>query len=366
MILATGFIHLLEPSVDALGEGNTLSAGGCIPDSWAAYPYPFALCLASLFATFVSQIVFFRLGTERMHRLVGGRGGARPHIHVVGHPGHVDAPPPPPREERPTSSSSGGSGSDVEKAAAGGTDDKSALERASYTDAMEDNPVAAQVRFFFPSLFALGLEDSAADRARATHSSWASSRSSSASSSTLCVLLSPLPFAPAAPSSSSPRARTDLPPSSLSAAARHKKVIIGLTLATTSDDEVTTLFIVIVFHRTLRPPPPPPLTFPSQAPANPASRTSPRALAEMFEGLGLGSRLAFLRLDDDDDEESGRTVTAARLLPWLGALLYSLCTPVGMAIGLGLREGIVRPSFACFAVDEDEGRGTDSADGPTG
>ncbi|TNY21127.1 ZIP-like iron-zinc transporter [Rhodotorula diobovata] len=255
VILATGFIHLLEPSVDALGEGNTLSAGGCIPDSWAAYPYPFALCLASLFATFVSQIVFFRLGTERMHRLVGGRGGARPHIHVVGHPGHVDAPPPPPREERPTSSSSGGSGSDVEKAAAGGTDDKSALERASYTDAMEDNPVAAQLMGVLTLEFGVVL-----------HS-----------------------------------------------------VIIGLTLATTSDDEVTTLFIVIVFH-------------------------------QMFEGLGLGSRLAFLRLDDDDDEESGRTVTAARLLPWLGALLYSLCTPVGMAIGLGLREGIAMSSGTASVV----------------
>ena len=51
----------------------------------------------------------------------------------------------------------------------------------------------------------------------------------------------------------------------------------------------------------------------------------------MFEGLGLGSRLAFLNLED-----------RYAYLPWAGALLYSLCTPVGMAIGLGLREGIVR------------------------
>lgn len=28
-------------------------------------------------------------------------------------------------------------------------------------------------------------------------------------------------------------------------------------------------------------------------------------------------------------------------IPWVGAFLYSLCTPIGMAIGLGLREGLV-------------------------
>lgn len=59
----------------------------------------------------------------------------------------------------------------------------------------------------------------------------------------------------------------------------------------------------------------------------------------MFEGLGLGTRLAFLKLD-----HLGKKYA---LLPWFGALLYSSCTPIGMAIGLGLREGIVRPSYSC-------------------
>ena len=32
-------VHLLEPAADEIGPSNTLSAGGCIPDSWAGYPY---------------------------------------------------------------------------------------------------------------------------------------------------------------------------------------------------------------------------------------------------------------------------------------------------------------------------------------
>ncbi|KAL0240294.1 hypothetical protein I308_106544 [Cryptococcus tetragattii IND107] len=70
-------------------------------------------------------------------------------------------------------------------------------------------------------------------------------------------------------------------------------VIIGLTLAV--DGSFVTLFVVIVFH-------------------------------QMFEGLGLGSRLSILTLPDN--------------LWWTryaAAIFYSLCTPVGVAIGLGVR-----------------------------
>ncbi|OWZ45402.1 hypothetical protein LQV05_003804 [Cryptococcus neoformans] len=70
-------------------------------------------------------------------------------------------------------------------------------------------------------------------------------------------------------------------------------VIIGLTLAV--DESFVTLFIVIIFH-------------------------------QMFEGLGLGSRLSVLVLP----EKLWWTRYAA-------AIFYSLCTPVGVAIGLGVR-----------------------------
>ncbi|EPQ32161.1 uncharacterized protein PFL1_00358 [Pseudozyma flocculosa PF-1] len=69
-------------------------------------------------------------------------------------------------------------------------------------------------------------------------------------------------------------------------------VIIGITLGTTSD--FTILFIVIIFH-------------------------------QMFEGLGLGSRLAFLPLK------------LKSMIPYVGAIAYGLVTPIGLAIGLGIR-----------------------------
>ncbi|KAF8311409.1 ZIP-like iron-zinc transporter [Clavulina sp. PMI_390] len=70
-------------------------------------------------------------------------------------------------------------------------------------------------------------------------------------------------------------------------------VIIGLTLAV--NDAFRTLFVVLIFH-------------------------------QMFEGLGLGSRLAFLTLPP----------RFARL-PTFAAVLYSLMTPIGISIGLGVR-----------------------------
>jgi hypothetical protein len=45
---------------------------------------------------------------------------------------------------------------------------------------------------------------------------------------------------------------------------------------------------------------------------------------QAFEGLGLGSRLAFLKLP-----------AHLNWVPFAGALLYSICTPVGIAAGLG-------------------------------
>jgi zinc transporter 1/2/3 len=71
-------------------------------------------------------------------------------------------------------------------------------------------------------------------------------------------------------------------------------IIIGLTLAV--NDEFTTLFIVIIFH-------------------------------QMFEGLGLGSRLSTLALPDH-----------LWWTRWIAAALYSICTPLGVAAGLGARE----------------------------
>src|SRR5260370_14946679 len=47
---------------------------------------------------------------------------------------------------------------------------------------------------------------------------------------------------------------------------------------------------------------------------------------EMFEGLGLGSRLAYLELPKGYD-----------WVPIAGGIVYSIATPLGVAIGLGVR-----------------------------
>jgi hypothetical protein len=46
----------------------------------------------------------------------------------------------------------------------------------------------------------------------------------------------------------------------------------------------------------------------------------------MFEGLGLGSRLAYLPLPE-----------RLNWVPFLGAVVYAVMTPIGVAIGLGVR-----------------------------
>ncbi|TBU46783.1 ZIP-like iron-zinc transporter [Dichomitus squalens] len=70
-------------------------------------------------------------------------------------------------------------------------------------------------------------------------------------------------------------------------------VLIGLTLAV--DQQFTVLFVVLIFHQT-------------------------------FEGLGVGSRLAFMRLPAKYD-----------YVPVVGGLLYGITTPIGIAVGLGVR-----------------------------
>ena len=89
-------------------------------------------------------------------------------------------------------------------------------------------------------------------------------------------------------------------------------VIIGLTLATSpmSDEDgesFKVLFPVIVFH-------------------------------QLFEGIGLGSRLAYL------------PPSLGAWLPPLLALAYSIVTPVGMAIGLGLRQTYTQDSATGYYV----------------
>ncbi|KAH8832920.1 Zinc/iron permease [Flagelloscypha sp. PMI_526] len=62
VILATGFIHLLGPAIDALGSQ-------CLPWAWRDYPYALALCMFSIFSIFLVELVAFRWGNARLAKL---------------------------------------------------------------------------------------------------------------------------------------------------------------------------------------------------------------------------------------------------------------------------------------------------------
>ncbi|KAF4593376.1 high-affinity Zn(2+) transporter zrt1 [Pleurotus pulmonarius] len=198
VIIATAFIHLLDPALEALGSE-------CLAPGWSEYPYALALCLLSIFMIFIVELIAFRWGTAKLAKL-----GLRhdPHGHNVG--SHVSHGP------------EGELINDVEKTKADVESQDSSNPR--YTESTMTQIIGVAILEFGVTL----------------HS-----------------------------------------------------VLIGLTLAV--DEDFKVLLVVLVFHQT-------------------------------FEGLGVGSRLAFLQLPPKYN-----------WVPLFGAVLYGLTTPIGIAAGLGVR-----------------------------
>lgn len=85
-------------------------------------------------------------------------------------------------------------------------------------------------------------------------------------------------------------------------------VFIGLTLAV-SGDEFVTLYIVLVFH-------------------------------QMFEGLGLGSRLAMIPWP-----------RSKRWTPYVMGIAFGLSTPIAIAVGLGVRKSYPPEGYTTLLVN---------------
>ncbi|KIK63353.1 hypothetical protein GYMLUDRAFT_72072 [Collybiopsis luxurians FD-317 M1] len=204
VIIATAFIHLLGPAIEELGSS-------CLSEGWREYPYALALCLLSIFAIFIVELVAFRWGTTILAK-IGMHHDA--HGHEIGsHAAHG------PEGNMIDSNAA----KDVEAAAA-----PSESEKHTHTHHMLDAAVSQIVGV---AILEFGV-----------------------------VLHS---------------------------------VLIGLTLAVNEGFKI--LFVVLVFHQT-------------------------------FEGLGIGSRLAYMNLPQ-----------RYNFVPIIGAVVYGFTTPVGIAIGLGLR-----------------------------
>ncbi|KAF5336162.1 hypothetical protein D9611_006357 [Ephemerocybe angulata] len=205
VIIATAFIHLLAPALEALGSE-------CLSDGWKEYPYALALCMLSIFSIFVIELVAFRWGTTKLAKL-----GKSHDSHGHGLGAHASHGP----EGLP-----------------------------SKTEKTVDSDV---------------------ESAQDTHESHSHGpRSWSTDTTTQIIGVGILEFGVILHS-----------------------ILIGLTLAV--DEDFKILFIVVVFHQT-------------------------------FEGLGLGSRLAYMDL-----------AAKYHWIPVFAAVLYGFTTPLGIAIGLGVR-----------------------------
>ncbi|KIY45790.1 ZIP-like iron-zinc transporter [Fistulina hepatica ATCC 64428] len=225
VIIATAFIHLLDPAISALSSS-------CIDPAWQDYPYALALCMLSIFSIFLVELSSFRLGSEKLRRLGLDHD---PHGHAAGGTHAAYGPEP-------------------------------SLTPSEHFDQLSpvSDPTSEQHR----------------------HHAHGHRLTSDAMTHILGVVI-------------------------LEFGVILHSVLIGLTLAV--DEGFKVLFVVLVFHQT-------------------------------FEGLGLGSRLAFLPIpiesDGKDLESHSHSHKHRRLLhyfPHIAAVAYGLTTPIGIAVGLGVR-----------------------------
>ncbi|KAF8159626.1 ZIP-like iron-zinc transporter [Crassisporium funariophilum] len=203
VIIATAFVHLLAPGLEALGSP-------CLAGGWSEYPYALALCLLSIFFIFTVELIAFRWGTSKLAKL------------TLFHDAHGH-----------------GLGSHAAHGPEGFNDSAASSKKIESSASDIESPVGHKRVF----------EDTIP---------------------TQIIGVGILEFGVVLHS-----------------------VLIGLTLAV--DEDFKVLFIVLVFHQT-------------------------------FEGLGIGSRLAYLDLPRQYN-----------WVPIAGAVLYGLTTPIGIAIGLGAR-----------------------------
>ncbi|ODV79744.1 low affinity zinc transporter [Suhomyces tanzawaensis NRRL Y-17324] len=230
VIIATAFIHLLQPADEALSSE-------CLTGPITEYPWAYAICLMTLFLLFFCEMCAYRVVDSKLEALGlsdgNGQGG---HSHFGDESTYIKK------------NESDEEGEDAE-------DDSTKKQKQTAVA----NP--------YPSHFLHALEHQDPE-----------------------VLGTPV-------------ARQDkeqyfgqlLNIFVLEFGVIFHSVFVGISLAV-AGDEFVSLYIVLVFH-------------------------------QMFEGLGLGSRIAVVSWPK-----------SKRWTPWILCLAYTLTTPISIAIGLGVRE----------------------------
>lgn len=237
VIVATAFIHLLEPASDALSDD-------CLTGPITEYPWAFGICLMTLFLLFFFELVAYQMIDRKISKESNLENGNGAHTHS-----HFG-------------------------------------DESMYTKKVKHEKLKK-------------LEDDEDDEADEIRSQDSHAENK----------LNPYPshFAHAAEHQDPSVMGTPVNDQSkeqyygqllnvfvLEFGVMFHSVFIGLSLAV-SGEEFKSLYIVLVFH-------------------------------QMFEGLGLGTRIATTDW------------SRHRFTPWILAIAYTLCTPIAIAIGLGVRE----------------------------
>lgn len=229
VIVATAFIHLLQPANEALSDD-------CLGGTFAEYPWAFGIALMTLFALFFSELIAFHYVDLKVeaHALANG---ATPVDHSHSHFGDEDLY--------------------TKKESAREDDDDASSAKADPVAAPNPYPKHFQHAMEHQDPENLDTPVSAADKEQYY-------------GQLLSVFV-------------------------LEFGVIFHSVFVGLSLAV-AGEEFKSLYIVLVFH-------------------------------QMFEGLGLGTRIA-----------TTMWPKGKRATPWLMAAGYMLCTPIAIAIGLGVRQ----------------------------
>ncbi|KAL6452156.1 ZRT2 Zinc-regulated transporter 2 [Candida maltosa Xu316] len=222
VIVATAFIHLLEPAADALGDE-------CLTGPITDYPWAFGICLMTLMLLFFFELVAYQMIDRKIsnaNSLEAGNGHTHSHF---------------------------GDESMYTKQV-----DKNHEQEHSHEKEVTTNPYPSHFSHAHehqdPSVIGTPVNDQSKEQYYGQ---------------LLNVFV-------------------------LEFGVMFHSVFIGLALAV-SGDEFKSLYIVLVFH-------------------------------QMFEGLGLGTRIATTDW------------SRHRYTPWILAVAYTLCTPIAIAIGLGVRD----------------------------
>lgn len=226
VIVATAFIHLLQPANESLSDE-------CLGEAWQVYPYAFAICLVTLFLLFFSELMAFRFIDKKLDSLAEG---GHSHSHFGETSAYVKQ----------------------DKA----KEDESDEQELDQLSTKSDEVVKTYPHHFshaaeHQDLEAIGTPANDTDKEQYY-------------GQLLAVFV-------------------------LEFGVVFHSIFVGLTLAV-AGDEFKTLYIVIVFH-------------------------------QLFEGLGLGTRIA-----------QASWPKSKGYIPWVLAAVYGLCTPIAIAIGLGVRQ----------------------------